>query len=322
MTNPYQALGVARDADADTIKKAFRKLAKEHHPDRNAGSAEAERKFKEVNAAFEVLSDPEKRALFDEFGEASLAPGFDAASARAFRQGRFRQGPRGGFDTGGFDVEDLLGQLFGAGGRAGGFGGGGFGGAGFGGAGFGGGPQGAAVRAELQVDFRTAAAGGTRELRFGDGRTLTVRIPPGIRDGETLRLAGQAPAGQRGAPAGDLLLTVQVAPHPVFAREGEDLHVELPITVGEALRGATVEVPTLDGQVKLRVPPGTQTGQRLRVKGKGLQRRGQPAGDLYARVVVVLPDAVDPAALDAALSALDRAYRGDVRDGLLRRAAA
>ncbi|MCB9688467.1 MAG: DnaJ domain-containing protein [Alphaproteobacteria bacterium] len=307
--NPYTVLGVARDADADTIKKAFRKLAKQHHPDRNEGSAEAERKFKEINRAFEVLSDPERRAAYDQFGAASLEPGFDANAARAWQQRS--TGPRGGFGGGAdFGVEDLLSQLFGAGGgRApGGFSGGGFGGA--------------DVRAELSIDFRTAALGGERELRFGDGRTLTVRIPPGIRDGETLRLAGKGQPSPRGGQVGDLLLTVHTAQHPVFRREGEDLYVDLPITVGEALKGATVEVPTLDGPVRMRVPPGTQTDRKLRLRGKGIARRGQAPGDLYARVVVVVPEAVRPEQLDEALRAIEGAYGAPVRDGLLRSAAA
>lgn len=305
--NPYAVLGVPRDADADTVKKAFRKLAKQHHPDRNEGSAEAERKFKEINRAFEILSDPEKRAAYDQFGARSLEPGFDAGAARAWQQ-RGSAGPRGGFDGAGFDMEDLLGSLFGGGGRAapgrGGFGG-----------------FSADARADLEVDFRTAALGGERELRFADGRALTVRIPPGIRDQETLRLAGQAGSTGRG-PAGDLLLTVHVAAHPVFRREGEDLHVDLPVTVGEAVRGAMVEVPTLDGPVRLRVPPGTQTDRKLRLKGKGITRRGQAPGDLYARVVVVLPEAVNSDRLEQALRTLDEAYAAGVREGLFRRAAA
>ena len=305
--NPYSVLGVARDADADTIKKAFRKLAKEHHPDRNEGSAEAERTFKEINRAFEVLSDPKKRAEFDQFGPRSLEPGFDpAAHAWQARGGA----PRGGFSGGGdFGVEDLLSQLFGGGrgmGAQPGF------------QGFGGGD----LRAELAVDFRTAASGGERELRFGDGRTLTVRIPPGIRDGETLRLGGQGQPGPRGGAAGDLLLTVHVVPHPVFRRENEDRPVDLPVTGGEALRGATVEVPTLDGPVRMRIPAGTQTDRKLRLRGKGIARRNQAPGDLYARIVVVVPEGARSGALDEALRAIEGAYGSPVRDGLLRSAAA
>ncbi len=313
--NPYNVLGVSRDADADTIKKAFRKLAKQHHPDRNKDAPDAERKFKEVNRAFDILSDPDKRAAFDEFGERSLEPGFDAATARMWQQ---RGRGRGAAQAEGFgpdlDVNDLLGQLFGGRAGRGGFGGG----AGGMGSGF---PVGD-TRAELTIDFRTAALGGERQLRFADGQALTVRIPPGIRDGETLRLAGQGASSPRTGARGDLLLTVQVGEHPVFRRDGEDLLIDVPITVSEALRGASVEIPTLEGTVKLRVPPGTQTDRKLRLRGKGIERRGQRPGDLIARMVVVLPERARTEGLDQALRALDDAYDGPVRDVLHRAAAA
>jgi len=303
--DPYRELGVSKNADADAIKKAFRKLAKTHHPDRG-GDPE---RFKALNRAHDVLSDPEKRAMFDRFGPVSLQPGFDPSMAEGFGGG-FGGGARGGFDgAGGFDMDDLLSQLFG----------GGAGGASFRGApgGFGaaGGPT-PGVRAELGLDLRTAVTGGVRQLTTQAG-TMSVRIPPGVRDGETLRLKGQ---GQRvGGPAGsDLHLTLRVAAHPAFRREGEDLHVDLPVTVGEAIGGASVTVPTLDGSVSLQVPAGTQSGQTLRLRGKGVKRKGRPAGDLYAHVVVKLPEGVDPDALQA----LEAAYRADVRSELHRAAAA
>jgi curved DNA-binding protein len=296
--NPYTVLGVPRDADADAIKKAFRALAKEHHPDRNAGRPDAERRFKEVNRAFEVLSDPETRAAYDAFGPASLEPGFDPAYARAQQRAR-SAGSRGGFEGQDFDVQDLLGQLFGGAGARPGVGG-------------------VDLQAHLQVDFRTAALGGTRELQLRDGPTFTVRIPPGLRDGETLRIPGKGAPSPRGGAPGDLLVTVAVAPHAAFRRDGDDLLVDLPITVGEAIRGGPVEVPTLTGAARLQVPPGSQTDRRLRLRGKGVARRGQPPGDLLVRLVVVVPEGVS----EEALRALDGAYAGPVRGDLLRSAAA
>ena len=302
--DPYRVLGLAKDADAAAIKKAYRKLAKAYHPDRGGDPEQ----FKAVGRAHEVLSDPDKRALFDEFGPVSLQPGFDPAMAR----GGFRGDPRGGFDgTGDFDMNDLLSQLFG-GGRGAPRGGQGFGG--FGGQGFGG--QTPGVRAELSLDLRTACLGGVRQLTTQAG-SMSVRIPPGVRDGESLRLKGQ---GDRvgGPPGSDLHLTLRIEAHPVFRREGEDLHVDLPVTVAEAIGGGSVRVPTLDGAVDLKVPAGTQAGRTLRLRGKGVARRGKAAGDLYVHVQVKLPEALDAAALQA----LERAYQGDVRDDLLRAAAA
>jgi curved DNA-binding protein len=300
-TDLYQVLGLTREATPDQIKKAFRKLAKEHHPDRNPGDPKAQQRFVEVSRAFEVLSDPDKRAAYDEFGPASLESGFDAERARAFSA---RPG-RGGIVDGAFDMEDLLGELFGrAQGRATGFPGG------FGGF------EGAArqqrrgqhlVRARLIIDFRTAALGGERELQFEDGQTQKVRIPPGVRDGETLRLSGQAPGGA------DLGLTLEVEPDPVFRREGEDLYLQLPVTVPEAVRGARIPVPTLQGQVELKIPAGTQTGRKLRLRGKGVRRRDQ-TGDLYVEVMVVVPSQAD----EDALRALERSYPRDVREQLYR----
>jgi len=288
--DPYRELGVTRDADAVTIKKAFRRLAKAHHPDRG-GDPE---RFKAINRANEVLADPERRSLFDRFGPAGLQPGFDPAMAGDFAG-------RGGFDgAGAFDMSDLLSQLFGGGGG-------------------GGGPMGGSapgVRAELGLDLRTAVLGGVHQLTTSSG-SLGVRIPPGVRDGETLRLRGQG--GRVGGPPGsDLHLTLRVAEHPVFRREGDDLHVELPVTVGEAILGARIPVPTLEGAVQVRVPAGSQSGQKLRLRGKGVQRRGQPTGHLVVHLRVRVPDGLDPAALEA----LEQAYRGDVRGELHRAAAA
>lgn len=290
MRSLYDILGVARSASASDIKRAYRKLARETHPDRNDAS-NAESRFKEVGRAYEVLSDPDKRKLYDEFGEISLKSGFDPTAARAYASGGPSGMPRGGFSSGqgfdgSFDVEDLLGNLFGARGgvRPG---------------------TPPATRAELEIDFRTAITGGERQLTFTDGRTLHVRIPPGVKDGGRLRLRGRAPGG------GDLLLTLSVQPDPTFRRDGDDLYRTLEVTVGEALLGASIEVPTLHRPVRVTIPPGSQNGQRLRLKGKGVARKGRPVGDLFVTLDVRLPDIGSGPVDDrtrSALEALEDAY--------------
>lgn len=298
----YDVLGVPHDADADALKKAFRKLAREHHPDRNPGNPEAEARFKAVNRAYEILSDPGKRALYDEFGEEAEKLGFDAGSARAAKawSGRGRgAGPSP-------EADDLLGAFF----R-------GFGGSG----GFGGGPRrGRDVQAAITLDLRTAVRGGERQVVL-DGRPVTVRIPAGVRDGGSLRLRGQGLPGGQGAPPGDLVLEVRVAEDPDFARRDDDLRVVLPVTLGEAVAGATVEAPTLDGRVRLRIPPGAQSGQVLRLRGKGVPGRGGKRGDLLVELAIRAPrvDRDDPE-LRAALERIEAAYAEDVRADLLRRA--
>jgi DnaJ-class molecular chaperone len=292
----YDALGVPPDADGEALKKAFRKLAREHHPDRNPGNPEAEARFKQVNRAYEILSDPAKRSLYDEFGEEAEKLGFDASAARAAKAWSGRG--RGGGSAP--DMDDLFGSIFG------GFGGGG--------------PRrGRDVQAAITLDLRTAVKGGERQVGI-DGRAVTVRIPPGVRDGGVLRLRGQGLAGGKGAPAGDLLLEVHVAEDPDFARHDDDLRVVLPITLGEAVAGATVDAPTLDGRVRLRIPPGAQSGQVLRLRGKGVPGRGGHRGDLLVEISLRAPriDRDDPD-LRAALDRIEAAYGGDVRSDILRR---
>lgn len=284
----YATLGVPRTADADVIKKAYRKLAKDLHPDKNPGNAKAEARFKEVNQAFQVLSDPKKRSTYDEFGEDGLREGFDAErmrQARAWQQ----QGGGGGFggNSGGrVRIEDL-------------FGGGGFGAGGDQFADFFGRSQrrgpvpGPDLESEIEIDFSQALRGTMLELR-PYGRPVTVRIPAGAENGSRLRIAGQGAPSPSGGPNGDLFLVVRVKPHAHYRREGDDLHVDVPVTVSEAFFGAKVKVPTLDGAVSLKVPPHTQSGAKLRVRGKGTTRKGREPGDLYVHFLIKLPTAESP----------------------------
>jgi len=307
----YEVLGVKKDADEDAIRKAYKKLAGKYHPDRNPGK-ENEDRFKEVNAAYEVVSDKDKRALYDEFGEESTKQGFDAERARMMRNfgggrgGGGRGAGRGGsvsfqdiFGGGAGDFGDSFGDIFGQ--RVGG-------------------ARGRARRApdteaQVTIDFVSALKGTMVELSSADGRDpVTVRIPPGAADGSRLRIAGQGVKIQ-GAPPGDILLTVHVAPHAHFKREGDDLHLDLPITVVEAYEGAKVRVPTPDGDVTMKVPPRTQSGQVTRLRGKGVSRRGKNAGDLYVRFQVTVPksDAPEVAQAIEALREHVEDPRGDIK---------
>ncbi len=300
----YKDLGVARDASADEIKKAYRKLAGQLHPDKNPGDKKSETRFKAVNRAHQVLSDPEKRQIYDEFGEGGLREGFDPRAARAY--GRATEGRRGGsgevriedlFSTpnasaGGFG--DLFGDLFGGGNRRRTP------------------TRGPDLQSEVEVDFASALRGAELRLRLQDTDEVTVRVPPGARDGDKLRIPGRGAPGI-GAP-GDLILTVSVKPHPLFERRGLDLHFDLPITPGEAYRGAKVRVPTPDGPVSLTVPKHAQSGQVARLKGKGVKRQEQ-TGDLFIRFQIRLP-VTESAEVEQAIDALESAMTGDVRAGI------
>lgn len=383
MKDPYKVLGVARDADPATIRKAFKALARKYHPDMNKDPA-AEATFKEVNAAYEILGDEQKRALWDEFGELSTRPGFDADQARAWKSmgaglggGAGRARPGG---PNGFRFEDL-------------FGGGAGGGAGFGFedllGGFGGGrPEPAEARAagrgpdiegDVEVSFLDALRGGSiqvgvarpancracrgeggtgrkpcsgcggtgrRTMRTfgmnmvvqcdecggagsvyerecdtcgGTGRVreptrLNVRLPAGVRTGQIIRLRGQGGEGTRGGPPGDLLLTVRVGEHPFLRRDGDDLEMDLPLRLAEAVGGASVEVPLPTGRIRVRIPPGSANGQRLRIPGRGVQS-AERAGDLYLVLRPVLPAASDPETV-ALAEKLDQRGAGDVRAAL------
>jgi curved DNA-binding protein len=293
----YETLGVAKTASTDEIRKAYRKLARKHHPDVNPNDAKAADRFKEISFAHEVLADDQKRKLYDEFGRQGLQAGFDPEQARAYKRWSetSQRSPYSQGFSSDIDLEDLLSGLYGAGG----FGGGGFGPEGFGGAaGFG--RAGRARRgfdaeAEVTVDFLDAVRGGKVPLRF-DGKTVEVTIPPGATDGTRIRLAGQGGAGGEGAPAGDLYLTLRVRPHPFFRREGDDIHVEVPATVPELVLGGKIQVPTPDGPATVTVPAGSNNGRKLRLRGKGALRRGGGRGDLYATLSAVLPDADDASA--------------------------
>lgn len=328
MRDPYSVLGVARSADQEQIRKAYKDLAKRYHPDRNQDDEAAADRFKEVNAAHDVLKDPEKRSLYDEFGEVSLKPGFDAARARAWKAsgGGFGGGMPGGF--GGGNMDDILSSLFGGGGFGGGFGGGAAPG-GRGPAGFGGrrGRPGRDVEVEVSVDLFAVLRGEKVEVRYArpvhyaDGSVgraverLKVRVPAAVDDGGTVRLRGKGGPGRGGAPDGDLLLTVRYAAHPRLRRQGADLFLDVPLTISEALAGARVEVPLPGGgSVKVRVPPGTSSGRKLRLKDKGVESKAGK-GDLYLVLRPTPPDTEDPAALEAA-AALDAFYSTPIREGL------
>jgi curved DNA-binding protein len=318
----YEILGVARTASADEIKRAHRRLAKQHHPDVNPGNKDAEEKFKEATAAFEVLGDPKKRKLYDEFGADSLRTGFDEKRAEEVRRWKRQGAPPGGmpFDFGDFATVDVgpygsfdFGSIFGDL-----FGGGGGGGRGFGGGRARARPHAAAAgpdaTAELEIELRDAVLGGERDIRL-DGKTLRVRIPAGVDDGSQIRLAGQGGAGVRGGPPGDLFLQVKLREHPHVRRRGKDLELDLPVTVPEAVNGAEVRLPTFEGPVSLRVPRGARAGLRLRLRGKGLpELRGGTRGDLYAVVQLVLP--AESEELRKASRALEGLYEGDPRAGI------
>jgi DnaJ-class molecular chaperone len=290
--DPYQELGVSRTASADDIRKAFRKLAKQNHPDTNPNNNEAEERFKRVSAAFDIVGDVAKRKKFDA-GEID-ADGRE--TARGFSGGQGPWGPppggyagsgrRGSYQSEsveGADLGDILGEMFGGarGGRGGA--GGGFGGFS---------QRGSDVRAKLEIKLEEAIRGGKKRIAFSDGRTIDVTIPKGAQEGQTLRLKGQGSPGRAGP--GDAFIELSLAPHPIFRREGEVLVMDVPVTVYDAVLGGKVDAPTPDGMVTLTVPKGANTGARLRLKGRGFADAQGRRGDLFARLVVTLPDASDP----------------------------
>ena len=281
--DPYQELGVSRSASADEIRKAFRKLAKQHHPDTNPGDKAAEERFKQVSAAFDILGDAEKRKKFDA-GEID-ADGRETMRGFGGGGGPFGQqgGPWGGQGRysetmEGGDLGDLFSEILGR--RCGG--GGGFGGFS---------QRGSDVRAKLEIDLEEAIHGAKKRIAFSDGRTIDVTIPKGAEEGQTLRLKGQGSPG-RGGP-GDAFIELVMRPHPIFRREGEALVMDLPVSIPDAVLGGKVEARTPDGAVTLTVPKGANSGQSLRLKGKGLSDSRGKRGDLLARIVLMLPDKPD-----------------------------
>jgi DnaJ-class molecular chaperone len=279
MRDPYDVLGLQKTADDAAIRAAYRKLAKRYHPDLNPGKADAAEKFKEINAANDLLSDPEKRARFDR-GEIDAA-GNEVHPERQFYRD-FREAPGRERYEGNFNAEDLE-SIF-----AQAFGGGGFGGGrGAGGQRFT--ARGSDAHYTLTVSFLDAANGSTRRISLPEGRTLDVRIPAGVEDGHVLRLKGQGMPGLGGGPAGDALVEIAVAPHPLYRREGDDVIVELPVTIQEATLGASLEVPTIKGKVRLTIPPGSGSGTRLRLRGRGIRQ-----GHQFVQLHVVLPPGEEP----------------------------
>jgi DnaJ-class molecular chaperone len=286
--DPYKTLGVARSASDDEIQKAYRKLARKYHPDKNPDDASAKKKFQEVQSAFDLLRDPEKRQRYDQFGDAYDQMGGGPGGA-GHPKWTYSTGPQ----TYPFDMNDLFG------GGAEGAAGGGFaemfkqfrrGGAG--------GTSRAAVRGgdlrhEFTVPFSTAVLGGEAALSIrrasGNTETIQLKIPAGIDDGKKIRLRGQGEPGQAGAPSGDILVTIRVSPHPYFRRSGKRLDIRVPITLGEAAQGAKIDVPTPQGTISLSVPAGTSSGAKLRVKGHGVRPRDGEPGDLFAEIQIVLP---------------------------------
>ncbi len=285
----YKVLGVDKTASDAELKKTYRKLARQYHPDSNPGDAAAEARFKEISEAYSVLSDKEQRQEYDQVRAMGSGARFTAGGPGA--QGGFEDvfggmfgggGQRVRFGQGGGGFEDILGGMFGGGG-------GGFGQSSGGYRGFGGPSKGADSTASTTLDFATAIAGDTVKLSQGNGRPVNVRIPAGVADGQKIRLRGRGQPSPDGGEAGDLVVTVSVRKHPVFERDGLNLRVDVPVTFVEAALGATIQVPTLGGDpVKLRVAPGTPSGRVLRVKGRGVTSKNG-TGDLLATVQVAVP---------------------------------
>jgi DnaJ-class molecular chaperone len=294
MRDPYDVLGVSKTASEAEIKKAFRALAKKHHPDKHAGDAAAQKRFQEIGSAYDIVGDKDKRAKFDagEIDASGNPRGFDPG-AQGFRGGPFGGGGQGGprdfhftwtDEPGpggqGINAEDLFADLLGGlGGRGGG------------------GRQprrGEDYSVAMTVDFEDAARGGSRRVMLPEGGQIDVKIPVGLRDGQQIRLKGKGGAGRRGGPNGDVMIQVSVAPHPYYVRDGNDLRMDLPITLQEAVLGGKVPVPTLTGTVSLSVPANSNTGSTLRLKGKGVPAHGsEAAGDLYVKLIVTLPEKPD-----------------------------
>jgi len=298
----YDTLGVSKSASADEIRKAYRKLARKYHPDVNPNDKSAELQFKQVSAAYEVLGDDTKRKSYDEFGEASLQGGFDPAKAREYQrwqQTRQQRSSRFGDDPG--PVEFDFSELFGVGG-----------------AGRGrqatGPLRGHDLTAQVEIDLRQAVEGAELAADLPGHGNVKVRIPRGADTGSRLRVQGKGAPGRNGGPAGDLVIETIVREHPLLRRDGLDLHLRLPVTLAEAYVGGNVSVPTFEGDVTLKIPPRSQQGAKLRLRGKGISRKDE-RGDLIVELDVRLPTRADDALADS-LRAADALYDKPVREGL------
>jgi DnaJ-class molecular chaperone len=295
----YKTLGVGRDASQAEIQKAYRELARKFHPDMNPDDKSAKKKFQQVQAAFDVLNSPEKREMYDRYGSSFETMGAGGGGP----QGGYtwKSWPGGGAGgQGGFNPEDIdFSQFFGE--RFGQEGGGGFGDlfsqfrrtAGQKGQKAGGGRRGGDILHELQIPFNTAISGGEVQISVsrgsGKSETISVKIPAGIEDGKKIRIRGHGEPGPKRGTPGDIILTIHVSPHPMFQRRGNDLLLKVPVTLGEAVAGAKIDIPTPQGTVGLKVPRGTSSGTKLRVKGRGVVPKSGVPGDLLAEIQIVLP---------------------------------
>lgn len=301
--DPYAALGLTKTATEAEIKKAYKRIARESHPDLNPGDPKAEARFKAASSAHDLLKDPERRARFDR-GEID-AQGHDKPERRFYRE--YAEGPEATYHTSrGFediDMSDVFSDLFGRRAKGGGGGGGGFS------------ARGQDQHFTLEISFLDSVYGATQRLSLPGGGPLEVTIPQGVQDGQTIRLRGKGAPGFGEGPPGDALVTITVAPHPTFRREGDDIEIELPITFDEVVLGGKVETPTIDGKVALTIPKGATTGQMLRLRGRGV-KRGDRRGDQRVRLKIVSPPEID-SALSAFFEDWRKTHAYDPRKGMV-----
>lgn len=294
----YKILGVSNNASDDDIRKAYRKLAKKLHPDLNAGDTASADEFKKVSAAYAILGDKEQRRRYDA-GEID-ASGQERPEPRYYREYAGADGGERYYSSTGFDdlgdISDLFGDLFGSRMRGGG-----------GSARSSMRMRGQDIHYKLEVDFLEAATGGKKRIVMPNGGALDINVPAGVRDGQTIRLKGKGGEGLNGGPAGDALIEISVRPHAIFKRDGDDIRMELPIGLDEAVLGAKVDAPTLHGRVTMTIPAGASSGQTLRLRGRGVRRRGRKPGDQYVELKIVLPKEIDKDLKDAVKAWRERA---------------
>lgn len=299
--DPYASLGLTKSASAEDIRQAYKRIARESHPDLNPGDPKAEAKFKRASAAYDLLKDPEKRARFDQ-GEIDAA-GQERPERRFYRE--YAEAPEASYRSArGYEDIDLSGvfdDLFGARSRS------------RGGEGFA--MRGQDLQFSLEISFLDAIYGAVKQVALPGGGPLEVTIPQGVADGQTLRLRGKGAPGMGSGAPGDALVTISVAPHPLFRREGDDIEIELPIALDEAVLGGKVEAPTIDGPVKLTIPKGASSGQVLRLRGRGV-KRGEARGDQRVTLKIVAPPVVD-AELEAFFRRWRESHAYDPRKGMI-----